>query len=444
MGLFGPALAAEPTKASQEVAQVEETRRLRNEISLLNLLNGLYLSPAQLDQLVPLAEKAAALHAQYRQTYVAECEAYTRELGALRDGLYTTSGATPEQKAPAVSRHQRLDSALRQKMSEELLPIEEKARAVLNEAQLAVVQDFKPCMTPPKTLSDPVAVGQVTTTDREEAMLDVVRRMPPTLYAEQRAKISEAIVNYHEMMKGKLSPDVRATTQGTFGRKLDEARAMSDVDYAVRKKEVAKGFQMYDDKVVYKQGQRQPGAVAQWLLGADSAAVLKRWREARKKDPAETETANATETEARAQRATQLSNAAMGYGGAVWQMLKERSNQLGEQERREMGKTLQELKNLPTPAQQVAAVDVLVGRLNSVSVTKGSVDAQQAKLNYLCVDRRVPNVAGARRADLPVMEDLTGLSARVARAREAAEKGNVREAHTALTLVTDSVSRFKN
>ena len=444
LGMFGPALVAEPARSSMEIAQVEETRRLRSEISVLNLLNGLYLSPSQMDQLVPLAEKAAAIHAQYRQTYVAESDAYTRELGALRDGLYTVNGATQDQKSAAVSRHGRLDSALRQKVSDEILPIEEKARAVLNEGQLAVIQDFKACMVPPKTLSDPVAVGQVTTTEREEAMLDVVRRMPAGLYSEQRARIAGAIVNYHEMMKGKLTPDVRTATQVTLAKKLDDARALSDVDYAVRKRDVARGFQMYDDKTNYRQGQRQTGPVAQWLLGPDSADVLKRWREARRKDPAQTETANTSETDTRVQRAAQLSNAALGYGGAVWRMVQERSNQLTDQERRDMGRTLQDLKNLPTPAQQVAAVDILVNRLNSISVTKGSVDALQAKVNYLCLDRRVPNVAQARRTDMPVMEDLTGLSARVARAREAAEKGQFKDAQSALAMVADNVSKFRN
>ncbi len=444
LAAWAPLLCAQPSPGSLDTAQIEETRRLRQEISLLNLLNGLYLSPEQLGQLVPLAEKAAAIHQQYRQTYATESGDYARELSALRDGLYGATGATPEQKGPASARHHRLDSLLRQKMTDELLPLEEEARRVLNEAQLAIIQDFKPCLTPPKNLSDPVAVGQVNTTEREEAMLDIVRRMPPALYADQRARIAEAIVNQQEMMKGKLGADVRAATQATFGRRMDEARMLSDVEYALRKKDLARSFQVYDDKVVFRQGQRQTGPVAAWLLGADSAAILKRWRDARQADPVRTEVANASETDTRVRRAAQLDSASLAYGGATWRMLQERGNRLAEAERREMGKVLQELKKLPTPAERVAAVDPIVARLNAVALTKGSVDAQQAKLAYLCLDRRVPNVSGARRADLPVLEDLTGLSARVVRARECSENGKFKEAHAALSAVAEHIGRFRN
>jgi len=87
--------AQPPIQDPRDTPEIVELRQLRSEISLLNLLNGLYLSTDQLDQLIALAERAGQVHDAHVRQYAAGSAGYVKDLAALREALYSPTGTTP-------------------------------------------------------------------------------------------------------------------------------------------------------------------------------------------------------------------------------------------------------------------------------------------------------------------------------------------------------------
>jgi len=425
-------------------AKVQESQRIRDEISLLNLLRGLYLSLDQLDRLIVLADRAAAIRQEAAVAFAAKANTYLADLAALRDALYSTTGPTQEHNTRASRGHHELETGPRYKVMEEIVKVEDEARKVLNEAQIAVIEGFSPCLIPPKNLSDPIAVGQAQTTVREEAFLDLVRRMPDSLYQQRRLLLADALVARGEREKGKVSADARRGLVSAYGKKLDEVRRMTAVDYDLKKKDIAKSFQMYEEKN-YSHGYRMPGAVARYLLSAEAAQVMRRWREERAKDPPETEWQPKLSSDP-AERARNLAQWAAGRVMATATTLvgeRAKMGKLSEIERAQALKMLSEARNAP-PDKQYAEAARIVDFCNARAITKASVDAVQAKIGYLAVERRVPGVLRGLAAQDPLFDDPTGLGERVAESRKQLEAGKIEEAYATLVRVADYLQQFRD
>ena len=261
---------------------VEKMKDVRDEISVLNLLNGLYLSGDQVDSLLGLAERAAKIHDEFRSGVEAESSRCNATLSSLRDALYAPGGSIREQQRDARLVVKRVEHEPKGEMMEELGAIEDEARTVLSDAQVAIIDDFKPCLVPPKKLSDPVAVGQASTTERQDRILRRVRRMGERRYANERESIAERIVRQGEREKGKMPEDVRRGMVAAYVKKLDHARGLSDVDFELTARDLAESFRLFDDDKTYAHGRtRRVGKISRFLLNARGADVLARWRAAR-------------------------------------------------------------------------------------------------------------------------------------------------------------------
>jgi len=437
--------APRPRLATEVPGEVDEARELKREISLLNLLNGLYLSQEQLDALIPLAERAAELRERYLAQLASEAEAYSRELETLRDALYSTTGTTPEQKERALSWERRVELEPRDRVAEALGRIEDQARQLLSDGQIAIIEGFKPCLIPPKNLADPIAVGQASTTGREEVALDVVRRMPASLYSQQREAIAEAVVRFAEREKGAMPEDVRSAMLETYLGKLDEVRALSAVDFELRKRELAESFQPFDDDVTYRRGHtRELGAISRYLLDRQAAEILKRWRRERAADLPATPVAAAVDTDPRSRRQQREDRGLERYGRVVTALIRERSRlgSLSSGERREMEQAVSDASALPSLEKQFAALAEIADQLNERRVTHLSVRSMMAQVVGLAHIKRVPGIVGRRRGPATPIEDITGLGRMVAEARQQMERGRTREAYASLARVAAYLHDF--
>ena len=423
-----------------------EVARTRHEISLLNLLNGLYLSEEQLAQLVPLAQRAAAIRGEYESAYGAEAEAYSRELTALRDALYTTTGPDEETTRRTGRLHAKLDLQPRHEVAEKLGELEDEARAVLTDGQIAIIDDFKPCLFPPKDLADPVAVGQASTTEHEEVLLDVIRRMPDSLYQERRAAIANTIVRRGEREKGAVPSDVKSAMIDTYVEKLDGLRELSAEDFELEKKEIAESFRLFDDEVTYRKGRlRQPGKIARWFLNAQAAAVLAKWQEARKSDAPELDVSVDVD-EAPADRGARMkAGLVKHYQRAARGVFRENRAKLSPRKRQALAKLLFRADEAGDD-DRLAALDAAVDELSPLPPTRASAYAMLARVGYLSLQKRVPGVIRIKKHGLFARHfvDVTGLSQRVSEAHEDAENGRAAEACAALAEVADALEAFKD
>jgi len=437
-----------------EDPSISETRRLKAEISLLNLLNGLYLSNDQLDKLIALGDRAEAVERRALKDFVADSAPYLSGLKSLRDSLYTPTGSAPELKKAAQEAEVKHVMGPRDVMAEESGRLEEEARGVLSEAQVAVVEGFKPCLIPPKTLSDPVAVGQLTTTDKEEAALDVMRRMPEDLYQKRRQEVVRIVLDRGEREKGKMPADVRRGMEGTLLKKLDEARSLSDADFGLKKKDYAKEFQLFDETVVYHHGhKRELGKIHRFLLSGGAARTLRRYKDAVAKAPARTQGEAPVGEDPADQKAKARRGAMMRFGGATMQAIKEYmdSGKLAKSEAQRLRQELKALKESNDQDKQYAGVSRIAARLASLGVTPKLVDGAYGRLAYLCHKKCLPpgpllRPKGASKKGRPAKQgsaDITGLGAMVAQARDYEDSGSLPLAYRTLSQVASYLERFK-
>lgn len=447
--LCGGAQAAHPDgSCEEEKSKVHEIRKVRSEISLLNLLNGLYLSDDQLDKLISLAERAAEARKQSISRLSKKADLYTKELCDFRNELYSTTGPTPEQKKKILGEEINVEIKPRDKVAAELGNLEDEARTVLTEGQIAIVESFKPCLIPPRNLADPVAVGQASTTEREEQILDVIRRMPDEIYNKRRQVIADTIVRRGEHEKGKVPEDVRSSMEGTYLKKMDEIRSLSGVDFDLKKKELAESFRLFDDDVTYRKGHtRQLGRISRFLLSQDAAEVMKKWREARKNDPAESQLRAVTEADSGDRRKQIEAMVLFRYARLTQALLRERirSGGLGQDQIRKLGTELQNVRDLKTAEEQFQALEKVADTLNETAVTDTSVDSMFLRIACLSHHKRLPGVFRPHRRRGPRrMDDITGLGAMVEEAKRAANQGNTQEAYKTLAQVVDHLKAFKD
>jgi len=154
-----------------------ETRELRHEINLWNLVNGLHLTGPQL---------------------LAVARADRRGPGACARVLATL---TPEQQE--------------------------------------VLFAYKACLVPPRNLRDPVRAGQADDTSATEKLLARLRTVPEARYSANEGRILDATLRGIEAREGSFGEDDRIWMLLLLGRAARDARAMDEVEFQARAGECA-------------------------------------------------------------------------------------------------------------------------------------------------------------------------------------------------------------
>ena len=437
-----------PQVALEDREELRELIKLKAEISLLNLLNGLYLSESQLDRLVSLGASAQKLQQENAQKLAARSEEYRRPLMALRDELYGTTGAGPDTKRRARHAEVEIEKKTQDRMLDQVGDLEQQARAVLTEAQLAIIEQFKPCLIPPKNLADPVAVGQASTTELEEILVDLIRRMPESLYRKRRELIAETIVSRGEREKGKIPEDVRTGMVSAFLTKMDSIRSMSDVDLALRMKEIARSFQLFDDDVTYRKGHRRElGKVARLFFTPQAVEILKKWRTARGEDLPQTAVASTGGSPDPAKRKQKIESRVAGrYQWLVGTLIRERA-QKGSLKGKQLADTrraMAEAHKLKENEEKFQALSKIVDELNAIEITRASVSTTTIRAIALAHEKRVPVPGPGRKGIFHKIPDVTGIIGELKAAREHEEAGRFQEAYNGLSRVANILEQFSD
>ena len=432
-----------PTSDQDEVT-LEEIRELHQEISLLNLLNGLYLSESQVNRLLVLAEEGAAVRRQQQRNVVGNQGELVPKLSALRDALYYPEGVAKEVSNAASHANAMVEKKAQAAMREELGRLEERTRMVLADSQIAIIEEFSPCLIPPKNLRDPVAVGQASTTDRELRALQVIRKMPESVYRERKTPVAQKVIARGEREKGVVPDDVRDGMVATYVAKMDSMREMSDVDFELHKEKLAKEFKLFDDDVTYRHGMRNTGKITRYFLNDLAVRVLTRWRAMHEYDHEQTElpvglsSADHTSEHEKVEKVTKgmdpdLTNHYLGIAG---RLVRERmqagkvTNAGGRRYRKRLDRA-----RTKTPQEQYTVALEIADKLNERMINGTSVDSMMVRVALLGQQKGLSDAA--RRGN-----DLTGTGALVQQAREDRKAGDFKAAYKKLTKAVAVLEAF--
>lgn len=229
----------------REFVELERTvKTLRTDINILNLVNGLYMTPEQLRKLQELAQ-AVNNHFTAPQITV-DPVAFNELVGILQTmkRLLVNGRSIPQPMLLRANQLARQAGLMPQPnpQSVRLREIAAQILSILTEEQKQVLVDYKPCLIPPKNLRDPVRVGQAPNNAGYIKALERLRQIPPSIYFRRKAQIVEGLAKQIEARGGPYPLEERDNLVQRLTELVDRVRSLSESDFAMKSEELAEEF----------------------------------------------------------------------------------------------------------------------------------------------------------------------------------------------------------
>ncbi|MBI5119083.1 hypothetical protein HZA56_21675 [Candidatus Poribacteria bacterium] len=252
---------------------------LREDISLLNLLNGLHLTDEQQASLLEEARNAQALRIQYHQRYgglIPQAEKQFEELKAQLMNPASPPQADTERQAQQTNEEIK---KIRESFVRELSDIEKRVNGVLTDGQRQIIADFAPCLIPPKNLKNPTRAGQANDSSGIERMLARSRELPDGVFERRIDQMMDRhVARYEEHFGPMPSDEAREAEKARVREVVDEARAASDVDFELNKQELAERIDPRlaenGPNALARSFRDRPGKVGRLLLNEQIISIL--------------------------------------------------------------------------------------------------------------------------------------------------------------------------
>jgi len=255
--------------------------QLRQEINCLNLINGLNLTRDQIEKILALADEQKETRVRYGKRAESEGRDMLRTFTELK-GILESGQSIPEDTVHKVQRLDRRNLVARNRVAEELGKAKKKLDGILTDAQLEVVESFKPCIIPPQNLRDPVRAGQASESPRGEHMLRRIREMPDHVYRRAREHMVDRHMRFVQEGHGKYTKSEQSKEKKRIQKLMDQVRAMSEVDFEMKKAELGVELKPKDKigDFVKQIEKARPGGgkskAARFLLCSAGVSVLRK------------------------------------------------------------------------------------------------------------------------------------------------------------------------
>jgi hypothetical protein len=242
-----------------EFVELERTvKTLRADINMLNLINGLHLTPEQLKR---LHEIATVVNDTVEETSTVDLVAFNELVNTLQrvKQLLLKGHDIPVAMLARAGQLARQAGLLAKPNSQpvSLRELAQQVLSILTEEQKQVLADYKPCLIPPKNLKDPVRVGQAPSNTGYIRALERIRQIPPAIYARRKAQIVEGLAKQIEANGGAYPPEERDEFIRRLTDLIDRARALSDADFALQAEKLADELRMLYRKEVLEERLKQ-------------------------------------------------------------------------------------------------------------------------------------------------------------------------------------------
>ena len=220
---------------AQNIPVDESIEGLKREIRVLNLVNGLNLTPEQMDRILSLARRAEGCRAEFRKTVGSFEEEEGRaleEIGSfLRLGLEIPQNTA--QSFHGISNEARRAGLM---MREEMKNLTEQASRVLESHQIHQMELYVPCIIPPK---GEARIGQAADFKGLSRSLERLRELPARVYSMRRRAIAQRTL---DALKLRAAPGTNGDERELLGRIVsitDRARALDEAEFTIQKESLA-------------------------------------------------------------------------------------------------------------------------------------------------------------------------------------------------------------
>jgi len=240
------------TEFSEKARQV---RNLFEDISTINLLNGLYLSTDQMKKILSLAKKAQTIKEKflgenaslYMNTLDEAEKAYKNLFNEVMKGDPAKGGGEIEREAAMINHRlkEMQDNAVRN-ITNELSVLDHELSKILTPEQTQVIDTFKPCLIPPKDLKNPVRAGQASSNDRAIQILRRVRDIPDYNWNHRKYRIISHMIERFSRHRYVMTEKEKENELERLIALFDKVRSMSNTDFEFEKENLAEEFKPAD------------------------------------------------------------------------------------------------------------------------------------------------------------------------------------------------------
>lgn len=216
----------------------DETEELKREIRLLNLVNGLELTPAQMSLILSRAGGIKALRENFEESYRSRQAELENILKEIRSYLRENK-EIPEEIA-------RRFHALELEQKKARLELDERTQAYAREIekslephQIYQLERYVPCIIPPKGER---RIGQAIDYKGFVRKLERIRDIPDRLYEQRKEIICQRTVDEIKLRAGRVPGFDETEISKKIGPYFDRVRSLSATDFEIQKENLAEEF----------------------------------------------------------------------------------------------------------------------------------------------------------------------------------------------------------
>ncbi len=255
-----------------------DLKETKADISFLNLLNGLYFTEPQMEELLvklyEVEEIDKETDRKYEEFYWEVQDNYKK----IRKVLMENKGIPAEIEMMGWNIDGKLGD-INAERKNKIAKIEQQVENdILNPNQITIINEFVDCLFPPKSLKNPIRVGQVPDIGEIEKTLDRIRNTKEKDYKcaaeDEINKTLKHIDEHHEILNEKQKEVERNKHRAAF----EKTRELSDTDYEIQKYDIALTLD-HDSRYLkwwVKEVKGQPGETARYLLNTRNIPIIKK------------------------------------------------------------------------------------------------------------------------------------------------------------------------
>ena len=212
-----------------------EALELTSQIRSINLLNSLYLTKRQFQQLLPIVLEADRLNRELEFYNDSKKSQVNALLTQVRDQLKDNIDLSKDLKKKFRDTKKEMDKT-HLAYEENIKKLTAKVKTVLNENQLVMISEYKPCIVPQKSVTNPERIGQSDNAEKLDKVMKKIRSTPQRKYKRVKSKI---LSKMDENLKKKIKDNkARQAYLDKVSKTMDKVRKMSDEDYEIKKQKI--------------------------------------------------------------------------------------------------------------------------------------------------------------------------------------------------------------
>ncbi|MEW6709052.1 MAG: hypothetical protein AB1403_04450 [Candidatus Riflebacteria bacterium] len=256
---------------------IDQMGDLVEEISLLNVLRGMYLTRDQAHEIARLTAEAEKI----RNDALKEIKALDsiQPMTQLRDELYTALAEDPPKIREKVVELDNAAHEITGRALDRIARMEEEIKKILSPGQQDIFWEFIPCIVPEVDFENPVRTGQAAASSRLMPALELVRNTPNDMWEKHGQAFVDHVLKITENEAGKMTDDVREDLRRRLVKHCWKIRSMKEADFMINKSKLAEELLLINREHTQRSGFRTTGKLARFFLSPAAARVLPKWLE---------------------------------------------------------------------------------------------------------------------------------------------------------------------